>query len=102
PAADLPGAISSLLALGAINMLDEWLANPPLQRAGNEISATITMNSMGSAYAGLVAVSVGMMVPAVEKVREAAARSSDSSNLKQIGLAFHIFHEANGRFPEQS
>jgi hypothetical protein len=101
-ASDLPRAIGGLFALGAINMLDEWLANPPLQREGNEISATITMNSIGSAYAGMVAASVGMMVPAVDKVREAAARSSDSNNLKQIGLAFHMFHDATGRFPEQS
>lgn len=42
---------------------------------------------------------VGMSVPAVISARQAARNAQDMNNLKQILLAFHNFHDANGRFP---
>jgi hypothetical protein len=105
PPDQLPGAIGAVFGLGALNRIDGLLADPKfVTRDGNKLAVTAPVPTEAVTLAGLFGPPLlgffGFSAPlgAVADVLGGSNLKSQN-NLKQIGLAIHAYHDANGHLP---
>jgi hypothetical protein len=96
---DLPQAIMGMMMLAGVNNLDEQLAELPITQNKNTVSTQLRLPSSMAPLAGGAVIAAGISLPAVQKMRNSAARMQSTNNLKQIALAMFNYEAAMGTFP---
>ncbi len=100
PLTDLPEFLAAMVGLAILNEAENLLKNPPITLAGTSLKADYTTPQISSnALVPTTAIAIGMMLPAVAKVREASQRATSMNNLKFIALSMHNYEGTYNGFP---
>ena len=85
--AGLPGVILAIIALMQINGSKGQLKGSGLAVAG------LILSVMMSLFTLVIAILIGMLLPAVEQVRDAAQRTEEATRIRQLSEEAHEYHD---------
>jgi prepilin-type processing-associated H-X9-DG protein len=87
------------IILAALSLREISASNGRLRGTGLAV-AGLVLGILGTfGFIPVFALLLGLLLPAVQKVREAAARVQSSNNLKELSIAMHNYESATRRFP---
>jgi hypothetical protein len=86
------------IVFGALSLRDIGRSHGRLGRNGLAIAGLVT-GSIGLVVIGPLVLSSLLILPAIQRVHDAANRLRSANSLKQIGLALHEYHDIHGTFP---
>ena len=96
-------ATAGWVTVALISIMALWLASRRVARNLRERRGPTTSRGFTSiellVVIAIIALLIGLLLPAVQAAREAARKARCASNLKQIGVAIHGYHDSHGALP---